>query len=77
MSDPAKYRTRDEVQKVKEERDPIDNLRDLLIEKHNITEKKFKDMDKEVKKSIIEAATYATESPDPDISELWTDVYTN
>ncbi len=77
MSDPAKYRTREEVQKIKEEKDPIDNLRDLLIKNHNITEKKFKDIDKEVKISITEAATYAVESPEPDISELWTDVYTN
>ena len=39
--------------------------------------KKFKDIDKEIKRSITEAATYAIESPEPDISELWTDVYTN
>ncbi len=77
MSDPAKYRTREEVQKIKEERDPIDNLRDLLIEKYNMTETKFKDIDKEVKISVTEAAAFAVESPEPDISELWTDVYTN
>ncbi len=77
MSDPAKYRTREEVQKIKEERDPIDNLRDLLIKKYNILEKKFKDIDKEVKLSVTEAATFAIESPEPDIAELWTDVYTN
>ncbi len=77
MSDPAKYRTREEVQKIKEEKDPIDNLRDLLIKNHNIIEKKFKDIDKEVKMSVTEAANFAVESPEPDISELWTDVYTN
>ena len=77
MSDPAKYRTREEVQKIKEEKDPIDNLRELLIENYNILEKKFKDIDKEVKMSVTEAATFAVESPEPDISELWTDVYTN
>ncbi len=77
MSDPAKYRTREEVQRIKEERDPIDNLRDLLIKNHNILDKKFKDIDKEVKISVTEAATFAVESPEPDISELWTDVYTN
>ncbi len=77
MSDPAKYRTREEVQKIKEERDPIDNLRDLLIEKYSMTETKFKDIDKEVKMSVTEAAAFAVESPEPDISELWTDVYTN
>ena len=65
------------MQKIKEERDPIDNLRDLIIKNHNITEKKFKDIDKEVKISVTDAATFAVESPEPDISELWTDVYTN
>ena len=54
MSDPAKYRTREEVQKVREEKDPIDSLRSLLIEKHQILEKEFRTKDAEIK-AIVNA----------------------
>jgi pyruvate dehydrogenase E1 component alpha subunit len=77
MSDPAKYRTREEVQKIREERDPIDTLRDLMQKKFEITEKYFKEIDKEIKTSITEAANFSTESPEPNISELLTDIYSN
>ena len=77
MSDPAKYRTREEVQKVREERDPIETLRSLLIEKHRVAEKEFKAKDAEIKTIINEASDFALNSPEPDISELWTDVYAN
>tara|TARA_B100001250_G_C19717774_1_gene752353 strand:- start:216 stop:1190 length:975 start_codon:yes stop_codon:yes gene_type:complete len=77
MSDPAKYRTREEVQKVKEERDPIETLRNKLIENHSINEKTFKDIDKDIKILVSDAADFSTQSPEPDISELWTDVYSN
>ena len=75
MSDPAKYRTREEVQKVREEKDPIDTLRSILIEKHKISEKQFKATDAEIKEIVTEASDFALNSPEPDIEELWTDVY--
>ena len=75
MSDPAKYRTREEVQKVREEKDPIDMLRSVLIEKHKISEKQFKETDAEIKAIVTEASDFALNSPEPDIEELWTDVY--
>ena len=75
MSDPAKYRTREEVQKVREEKDPIDTLRSLLIEKHKISEKEFKAKDAEIKGIVTQASDFALESPEPAIEELWTDVY--
>ena len=75
MSDPAKYRTREEVQKMKEERDPITNLREKLLKYKNITEEILKSIDKEIKSVISEAATFSIESKEPNLSELWTDVY--
>ena len=77
MSDPAKYRTREEVQKVREEKDPIDTLRSLLIEKHKILEKEFRTKDSEIKAIINEASDFALSSPEPHIDELWNDVYAN
>jgi pyruvate dehydrogenase E1 component alpha subunit len=73
-SDPAKYRTREEVQKVKEERDPIDHVRDLLVSGKHATEADLKAIDKEIKKVVIAAADFATASPEPNISELYTDI---
>ena len=75
MSDPAKYRTREEVQKVREEKDPIDMLRSVLIGEHKISEKQFKATDAEIKVIVTEASDFALNSPEPDIKELWTDVY--
>ncbi len=75
MSDPAKYRTREEVQKVKEERDPIDHIRDILVTGKHATEDDLKAIDKDIKKIVIEAADFAIASPEPDASELWTDIY--
>ena len=75
MSDPAKYRTREEVQKVREEKDPIDTLRSILIEEHKVLEKEFKETDAEIKGIVTEASDFALNSPEPDIKELWTDVY--
>ena len=77
MSDPAKYRTREEVQKIRAEKDPIDTLRSLLIEKHKISEKEFKAIDSEIKAVVTEASDFALDSPEPNIEELWTDVYAN
>jgi len=75
MSDPAKYRSREEVKKVREERDPIDHVRDLLLKGKMATEEELKAIDKEVKAIVNEAAEFARESPEPDVSELWTDIY--
>ncbi len=75
MSDPAKYRSREEVKKVREEHDPIDHVRDLLLKGKMATEEELKAIDKEVKAIVNEAAEFAKQSPEPDPSELWTDVY--
>ena len=75
MSDPAKYRTREEVQKIREEKDPIDSLRSLLIKEHKVSEKEFKAKDSEIKAIVTEASDFALNSPEPNIEELWTDVY--
>ncbi|HET7408900.1 MAG TPA: pyruvate dehydrogenase (acetyl-transferring) E1 component subunit alpha [Paracoccaceae bacterium] len=75
MSDPAKYRTREEVSKMREEHDPIDGLRKLMLDQGVAEEDAIKAIDREVKGIINDAATFAQESPEPDESELWTDVY--
>ncbi|MDA0222106.1 MAG: pyruvate dehydrogenase (acetyl-transferring) E1 component subunit alpha [Proteobacteria bacterium] len=75
MSDPAKYRTREEVQKVREEKDPIDHVRDLLLQGKHATEEDLKAIDREIKSIVNESAKFAQESPEPDLSELWTDIY--
>ncbi len=75
MSDPAKYRTREEVQKMREERDPIDHVRDLLLTGKHATEDDLKAIDKEIKAIVNEAADFSRESPEPSLDELWTDIY--
>src|SRR6056297_2818070 len=75
MSDPAKYRTRDEVQKMREERDAIEHVRQLLLTGKHATEDELKGVDKQIKDIVNEAAEFAKESPEPDVGELWTDIY--
>lgn len=75
MSDPAKYRTREEVQKVRSEKDPIENVRDLLLTGKHATDDDLKAIDQEIKKIVNASAEYAKESPEPDEAELWTDIY--
>ncbi len=75
MSDPAKYRTKEEVQKVRQERDPIERLRGVLLDEAGVEEAKLKDIDRKVKAIVTEAAEFAQHSPEPDASELYTDVY--
>jgi pyruvate dehydrogenase E1 component alpha subunit len=75
MSDPAKYRTRDEVDEVRKTRDPIDLLRDRIEKAKLATEEDFKAIDAEVKAIVADAAEFARTSPEPDPKELWTDVY--
>jgi len=74
MSDPAKYRSRDEVTRMRSEHDPIDQARQRIIDGGIADENKLKAVDKEVKDLITEAADFAQQSPEPDPSELWTDV---
>ncbi len=74
MSDPAKYRSRDEVTKTRAERDPIDWARARILDEGWADEDELKKIDKEIKGIVAEAAEFAQESPEPDPSELWTDV---
>lgn len=75
MSDPAKYRTRDEVQKIREERDCIEHVRELLLTGKHASEEELKEIDKEIKEVVNDSAEFAKESPEPDASELYTDIY--
>jgi pyruvate dehydrogenase E1 component alpha subunit len=75
MSDPAKYRTRDEVDEVRKTRDPIDHVQDLLAKKGWADEAALKAIDAEVKAIVADAAEFARTSPEPEPSELYTDVY--
>jgi pyruvate dehydrogenase E1 component alpha subunit len=75
MSDPAKYRTREEVQKVREQSDPIEHVRELLLSGKHATEDDLKAIDKEIKEVVNKAAEFAKESPEPPVEELWTDIY--
>jgi pyruvate dehydrogenase E1 component alpha subunit len=73
MSDPAKYRSRDEVQAVREKSDPIDHLkRDL--EAVGVTEDELKAIDREIRAIVADAADFAEETPEPDLAQLYTDV---
>ena len=75
MSDPAKYRTREEVQKMREEHDAIEHVRSLLLNGKHATEDDLKAIDKEIKAIVNESAEFAKESPLPAVEELWTDIY--
>jgi pyruvate dehydrogenase E1 component alpha subunit len=74
MSDPAKYRTREEVSEVREKRDPIEHFGQKLIERGLCSEDDLKMIDKEVKARVVEAAEFSTESPEPGVAELYTDI---
>ena len=74
MSDPAKYRSRDEVTKTRSERDPIDMAKARLLDEKWVTEDELKAIDKEIKAIVADAAEFAQTSPEPDPSELYTDV---
>ncbi len=73
MSDPAKYRTRDEVQNMREHHDPIEAAKAELI-KRGVEEDKLKSMEKDIRSTVNEAADFAESSPEPEASELYTDV---
>jgi pyruvate dehydrogenase E1 component alpha subunit len=74
MSDPAKYRTKDEVTKYRQERDPIEQVRARLIEGGTATEESLKEIENEIRAIVTDAADFATRDPEPDASELWTDI---
>jgi pyruvate dehydrogenase E1 component alpha subunit len=76
MSDPAKYRTRDEVEKIRKNSDPIENIKELLA-KNGLNEDDMKNIDSEIKVTIADAAKFAQESPEPSVEELFTDITVN
>ncbi len=73
MSDPAKYRTREEVQDIREHKDPIEAIKKVLLE-NGSTEDELKAIDKDIRKTVTEAADFAESSPEPEPGELYTDV---
>ena len=75
MSDPAKYRSKDEVSRMRQEHDPIDQMKTRMIEGGFADEAKLKEFDKQIKDIVTAAAEFAQDSPEPDPQELWTDVY--
>jgi pyruvate dehydrogenase E1 component alpha subunit len=75
MSDPAKYRSKEELAEVREKRDPIENFGKKLLDQGIVTEEDLKALDKQIKATVVAAAEFATESPEPGIAELYTDIY--
>ena len=76
MSDPAKYRTRDEVEKIRKTSDPIENIK-ILLNKMGVEDKDLKDIDVKIKSQIADAAKFAQDSSEPSASELLTDITIN
>lgn len=74
MSDPAKYRTREEVDQIRENRDSIDHAKALLLQHNLATEDDLKEIDKDIRAIVAHAAEFAQSSPEPDPKELWTDI---
>lgn len=74
MSDPAKYRSKEEVNEYKNKHDPIDTLRDVILNGGDYSEDQIKKIDKDIKATVNEAAEFAQQSPEPDPAELWTDI---
>ncbi|MBV0892212.1 pyruvate dehydrogenase (acetyl-transferring) E1 component subunit alpha [Paracoccus sp. Z118] len=75
MSDPAKYRTREEVQKMRDEKDAIEHVRQLLVSGGHASDDDLKSIDKEIKDIVNDSADFARESSEPPLEELWTDIY--
>ncbi|WP_416797848.1 pyruvate dehydrogenase (acetyl-transferring) E1 component subunit alpha [Ciceribacter azotifigens] len=74
MSDPAKYRSKDEVQKMRSEHDPIEQVKNRLMEKGWASEEELKAIDKDVRDIVADSADFAQSDPEPDVSELYTDI---
>lgn len=77
MSDPAKYRAKEEVEKIKENRDPIDHLKNIITGDHYATEEQLFEIEKRIKGQVAEAVEFAKNSPEPDANELYTDITTS
>jgi pyruvate dehydrogenase E1 component alpha subunit len=75
MSDPAKYRTREEVDAVREKRDPIDHLKKVILDAGHSDEESLKEIDRRVREVVAQSARFAQESPQPDAADLMTDIY--
>jgi pyruvate dehydrogenase E1 component alpha subunit len=75
MSDPAKYRTKEEVDEFKAKRDPIEHVKKLITDKGYADEAALKDIDREIRGVVTASAEFAQQSPEPDPSELMTDIY--
>ena len=74
MSDPAGYRSREEVNQVREEQDPIDNARDAIIKAKLLDEDDFNKIEAEIRAIVADSVEFSQASPEPDTAELWTDV---
>jgi pyruvate dehydrogenase E1 component alpha subunit len=74
MSDPAKYRSKDEVQKMRSEHDPIEQVKNRLLDKGWASEDQLKTIDKDVRDVVSDSADFAQNDPEPDTSELYTDI---
>ena len=74
MSDPAKYRTKEEVQKMRDENDPIEQVRARLLKAAYASEDELKQIDAKCRSVVAEAAEFATQNPEPDVAELYTDI---
>ena len=74
MSDPAKYRSKDEVDEMRSQHDPIDHVREILLESETYSAEDLKAIDKDIKAVVSKAAKFAQESPEPELSELFTDI---
>lgn len=74
MSDPAKYRSKEEVQKMRTEHDPIEQVRTRLLDGHKVSEDDLKKIDADVREIVNAAADFASSDPEPDVAELYTDI---
>ncbi len=75
MSDPAKYRSKEEVQKMREEHDPIEQVKARILKANRASEEDLKKMDADIREIVTAAADFATNDPEPDAAELYTDIY--
>lgn len=75
MSDPGNYRSKEEVNKMRDNHDPIENLKEILIKKKFASEEDLKNIDKEIRAEVEEAVEFSKNSSEPDPKELYTDIY--
>ncbi len=75
MSDPAKYRTREEVSKMRQERDPIEHVREMIISASYSDDDELKEVDRKIKAEVNEAVEYAETNQEPDMGDMYTDIF--